>query len=67
MFSKSEKMCGFCEIRFFTVHVDVWTAELLVISCYVGSQGWNNARRSAGVAPELNLRNPLHIGDEACK
>ena len=25
------------------------------------------AKRSAGVAPEVNLRNPLHAGDEACK
>ena len=24
-------------------------------------------KRSAGVAPEVNLRNPLHAGDEACK
>ena len=24
-------------------------------------------KRSAGVAPEVNLRNPLHVGEEACK
>ena len=25
------------------------------------------AKRSAGVAPEVNMRNPWHEGDEACK
>ena len=25
------------------------------------------AKMSAGVAPEVNLRNMLHIGDKACK
>ena len=25
------------------------------------------AKRLVGVAPEVNLRNPLHIVDEACK
>ena len=25
------------------------------------------AKRSAGVAPEANLGNPLRVGDEACK
>ena len=24
-------------------------------------------KRSAGVAPEVNLGNPLHAGDETCK
>ena len=24
-------------------------------------------KRSVDVAPEVNLRNPLHVGDEACK
>ena len=24
-------------------------------------------KRSEGVAPEVNLRNPLHIGDKTCK
>ena len=24
-------------------------------------------KRSAGVAPEINLRNPLHVGYKACK
>ena len=24
-------------------------------------------KKSAGVAPEVNLRNPLHAGDKACK
>ena len=24
-------------------------------------------KRSACVAPELNMRNPLHVGDESCK
>ena len=25
------------------------------------------AKRSAGVAPEVRLRNPLHTGNKACK
>ena len=25
------------------------------------------SKRSAGVAPEVNLRNPLHAGNKACK
>ena len=35
--------------------------------------GWNDSaamlatKRSAGVTPQVNLRNLLHVGDEACK
>ena len=28
---------------------------------------WNAAKMSAGVTPEMNLRNPLDTGDKACK
>ena len=32
-----------------------------------GSAAILAAKRSAGVAPEVNLRIPLHTGDEPCK
>ena len=32
-----------------------------------GSATMLTARRSAGIIPEVNLRNLLHIGDQACK
>ena len=32
-----------------------------------GSAAMLAAKKSAGVAPEVNLRNPLHAGDKACK
>ena len=32
-----------------------------------GSAGMLAMKRLAGVAPEVNLRNPSHAGNEACK
>ena len=32
-----------------------------------GSAAMLPAKRSAGIASEVNARNPLHTGDEACK
>ena len=32
-----------------------------------GSAAMRATKRSVGVAPEVNLRNPLHAGEEACK
>ena len=37
---------------------------------YVYQKGWTAmlaVKKSAGIAPELNLRNPLHAGEGACK
>ena len=33
----------------------------------VRTQCFLNAKMSAGVTPEVNLRNPTHAGDKACK
>ena len=37
------------------MHVEMWSAAMLA------------TKRSAGVTPEVNLRNSLHAGDKACK
>ena len=37
----------------------------LILEKVCGSAAMLTVRRSAGVAPEVNLRNPLHTGDEA--
>ena len=46
-------------LMFMDVFASVWVKKAL--AAMLGAQ------RSAGVPPEVNLRNPLHAGDEACK
>ena len=44
--------------------------QYLYVCKYVDWNGFGAmlaTKRSAGVTPEVNLRNPLHVGDEACK
>ena len=57
-------MCQTLDAKLYSVF------QYLYVDKYVdqkGSAAMPAVKKSAGVAPEVNLRNPLHAGDEACK
>ena len=57
-------MCRTLNPKFYPVF------QFLYVQKYVDQKGsavMSTIKKSAGVDPEVNLRNPLHAGDEACK
>ena len=56
-------MCRTLDLKLYSLF------QYLYVHKYVdqkGSAAMPAVKGSAGVAPEVNLRNPLHAGDEAC-
>ena len=68
-----QRICRSHTVRRRHAWSQIWVPPMLVYTCASmlikkpSSATMLGTKRSAGVTPEVNLRNPLHTGDKACK